>query len=122
MTNPINTALMNLISTVHDLNREDFNVWLQYTGHCNYIEVRFCACGYKTNQDPTYLNNAHLYDRFNDGLTEDDIAQSIETLRLSLIEASENNDEELARAKVRKEAAERKQYEDLKAKFEKVEA
>lgn len=122
MTNPINTALMNLIQTVHELNRPDFTVFLQYTGHIQSIEARYCAAGYETNKNAEYLRNVRLYDAFNDGVTDEQVAENIEEMRLKLVEASENNSEELERAKAKAEAADRAKYAELKAKFEKVEA
>lgn len=123
MTNPINTALMNLMQTVNELNREDFSVFMRYSGHVQAIEVYYHSGGYKQNpHNGTYLPDCYIHDAFSDGISDDEIAQfNIEQLRLKLIEASENNEKEFALAKAKGEAAERAKYAELKAKFEKVE-
>lgn len=123
MTNPINTALMKLMKTVNELNRPDFSVFLRYSGHVQSVEINYHAGGYENNPNaPTYLPDCYIHDAFNDGISDEAVATNIEILRQNLILASNSNAEELARAKANAEAAERKQYEDLKEKFEKVEA
>lgn len=123
MTSPINTALMNLMKTVNELNRPDFSVFLRYAGHVKNVEIHYHAGGYENNPNgPTYLPEVYIHDAFNDGMSDNAIATNIEILRQNLILASNSNADELARAKAKLEAAERRKYEELKAKFEKGEA
>lgn len=120
MTNPINKALADLIQTVNELNREDFTVFLRYSGHVQSVEVHYYAGGYENNpKNGTYLSDCYIHDAFNNSISDEQVAEGIEELRLELIEASENNEKEFVLAKAKAEAADRAKYEELKAKFEK---
>lgn len=111
MNKKFKKALSDLLILAVELNRKDFTVFVDFSGHVNWISVSIYFGGWQSHKSQDDSKTFHFGDDY-----EDD-ASYLQAIILWLKEASEVNETRAEESRIRKEEAERARYEQLKAKF-----
>jgi hypothetical protein len=102
--------LLQLVATALQLNRKDFTVFVDYSGHISKLSIRYYAGGWKP--ESTYTGEIRVYTDGTEGEAE------IDAVGQKLVMASAENELLMEKMQLAKIESERREYERLKAKFE----